>query len=182
MKKAQLNYSVIILFTVIVTLPILFVKLTTEIEDSKQTIGETQTAILITPYEKENIIIFLQKSAEQRLEKIKTQTLLELESTDCQQNLNDLFTQNFNKNLDVSVKEHNEKTFITIPLNNYETYIEKGKIHAIALTPINMPIKTQSTIEIGKIWFYPSFTIETNTDEIDTIIKQEIENCKKPRP
>jgi len=160
MNKKAVDYSLIMLFIVIVAVPVLYSRMTAKIEDTKQVMGEEQAMLLRMPYDKEDTINFVEKSAQLALPGI----LAELEKTipgqPCE-GIYDTIKSTFNKHLDNYIKSFNQRSYTKIPENNYEIYIEGNNIHAIAVLPVKKLIAKPGTElnSIGTMWFAPSFTI-----------------------
>ncbi|MBW2969854.1 hypothetical protein KY319_01900 [Candidatus Woesearchaeota archaeon] len=166
-KKASALYSVILLFIVIVALPVLYWRMTSEVETTKETIGETQVILLRAPYAKEDTINYVEKAAELELPKILKEIEAEVTAQNCNKNTADTINEVFNKHLNVYIDDFNKKSYTKIPKNNYDIYIEGNNIHAIATIPVEKTLARPGTqlTTIGKMWFSPSFTITTTSPE-----------------
>ena len=194
-KGDMMDYALIMLFVVIVTLPVLYVRMTSEVEDTKKTIGENQAIILQAPYDKEDMINYVEKSAELVLPNVLTSvsngngfveascggefvegggtcsiintpaSIIDI----CQPDILGTFTHHFNKELDKYIEAYNDRAFTKIPKNNYDVYIDGNDINAIATVPVEKGLAKRGTelSTIGKMWFAPSFTItaEHNMDK-----------------
>lgn len=165
-------YALIILFTVIVAMPVLYWRMTAEIETTKATIGETQNILLSAPYNKEDTINFVQKTAELELPKILKEIETAIKIQICGKNTADTINEVFNKHLDVYIEDFNKKSYTKIPKDNYDIYIEGNNIHAIATIPVEKTLAKPGTelTTIGKMWFAPSFTIKATIPEFQTTL------------
>lgn len=181
--KKALDYSLIMLFIVLVTLPVLYMRLTTKVDETKQTIGEIQSAIITAPYDKEETINYIQKSAETEMTNIIATARQKLATEGCNKNPRDIFTEQFNDNLNKYLTSYNQRAYLQLPLNNYETYIEGNNVHAIALQPIkkNLALTGKELQPIGAIWFAPSFTITITSPTFQTLkteMQQKTQSCQ----
>ncbi|MEM3154636.1 MAG: hypothetical protein QW165_03680 [Candidatus Woesearchaeota archaeon] len=155
MKKGAVDYSWIMFFIVIIVLPVLYFRMTTQVETTKQAIGEDQAILLASTYAKEDIINYLEKAAQLELPTILKEAPLNSSP--------EKFNEAFNKHLNPYIKAFNVRSFTKIPENNYEVYIEGKNIHAISILPIKKNIAKPPTelTSLGTMWFAPSFTITT---------------------
>lgn len=154
MNKKGLDYAISMMLVVIIVLPFLFIQLTSKVAETKKTFAEVEAAFLKAPYVKENIITYLEKSAELSLPSILAS---------CPAGV----TGKFNQELDKYIDAYNVKSPTTkLPKSNYELYIEGKNIHAIAIIPVkhDLTLKEMTYENVGTIWFAPSFTISTTTD------------------
>jgi hypothetical protein len=154
MNKRGLDYAISMMLVVIIVLPFLFLQLTSKVAETKKSFAEVEAAFLKAPYSKENIITYLEKSAELSLPGILS---------NCQAGI----TNSLNQELDKYIDAYNAKSPTTkLPKNNYELYIEGRNIHAIAILPVrhDLTLKGMTYENVGTIWFAPSFTIDTKTD------------------
>ncbi len=154
-------YSLIMMFIVIVALPVLYLRLTSKSTEMKKSLGDSQAILLNAPYDKEDIINYIEKSAELELPNILAELERTVPTQVCGTNLQDIITVSFNKHLDPYIKAYNARAYTQIPENNYEVYIEGNNIHAIAALPIKKGLAKPGTelATIGTIWFAPSFTV-----------------------
>lgn len=160
MNRKGLDYAVSMMFIVIIVLPFLFVQLQTKTVETNTRIGESQAVMLRAPYLKEDVITYLQKSAELSLPDILSM---------CSTSITKKFNQEINKYIDT----YNTKSPVTkIPKDNYELYIEGKNIHAIAILPVQQGLheRGMTYTAIGTLWFAPSFTVSTNTDLSNCIV------------
>ncbi len=209
-KKADImDYALIMLFTVMVVLPVLYWRMTSEVDQTKQSIGENQAILLKAPYDKEDMINYAEKSAQLALPDVLANVakkngflkepcggtttagcaiintpanILDI----CQPDIIETFTYHFNKELDVYIGAYNARAFTQIPTSNYDIHIEGNKINAIATLPVekNLAQKGTELSAIGKMWFAPSFTItaQHNLDKYNNafpILKAIAKNCVK---
>jgi len=153
-SKRGLDYALSMIVVVVMALSFLFLQLTTKVAENKTTLGDTEMALLKAPYVKENIITYLEKSAELSMPDVLTACTTGL-------------TPRFNQELDKYIDAYNAQSPVTkIPKNNYELYLEGKNIHAIAILPVKQDLTLKGLVleNIGHIWFAPSFTIDTKTD------------------
>ncbi len=149
MNKRGLDYSLGLMYTVIIVLPFVIVVLITQSTATTKLIGDSQQAMLRVPYVKEDVITYLEKSAELILPDIMPACAIG-------------FTQRFNQEMDKYIDAYNAKSPVTkIPKNNYELHIEGRNIHAIAILPVQKSITKRGyeLDSLGTIWFAPSFTV-----------------------
>lgn len=159
-SRRGLDYALSMMVVVVISLSFLFLQLTTKVENSKRTLGDTEMALMKAPYMKENLITYLEKSAELSLPEVLAA---------CSTGL----TPKFNQELDKYIDAYNAQSPVTkIPKNNYELYIEDKNIHAIAILPVkqDLTLKGLELENIGNIWFAPSFTISASTDQSTCIV------------
>jgi len=155
--KKGLDYAVSMMIVVIIVMPILLLQMNSKITESGK-IGDAQIIMLRTPYVKEDIVNYLQKSAEVSLAEI---------TKACAPGSIVTLTKKFNQEMDKYISEFNAKSPITkIPTNNYELYIDGKNINAIAMLPVEKKLSSPGTEldAIGRMWFAPSFTITAPTD------------------
>jgi hypothetical protein len=160
MNKKGLDYAISMLLVVLIVLPFLFVQLTSKVAETKKTLGETEAMLLKAPYVKENIITYLEKSAELSLPDILAACTTGM-------------TAPFNRELDKYVDAYNVVSLTTkIPKNNYELYVEGKNIHAIAILPVkhDLNLKGLTYANLGSIWFAPSFTVPSSADLSSCIV------------
>jgi hypothetical protein len=154
MNKKGLDYAISMMLVVIIVLPFLFIQLTSKAAETKKSFAEVEAAFLKAPYVKENILTYLEKSAELSLPSILA-------------SCSTAITGIFNQELDKYIDAYNAKSSTTkMPKNNYELYIEGKNIHAIAILPVkhDLTLKGMTYENVGTIWFAPSFTLDTKTD------------------
>jgi hypothetical protein len=175
MNRKALDYSLAIMFIVIVALPLLYWRMNTKIEVAKETMGEDQILFLQQPYDKEDIISYIEKSAELAMEDI-TKGAEQLKQ-DCTKDTNERIAGIFNKKLDTYIKAYNKRSTVKIPENNYELYINGNDINAIAILPIEKPISRlgREIDALGTIWFAPSFT--TQSEKLASIANTLAQKC-----
>lgn len=177
--KRAMDYSLIMLMIVIIVMPVLYMRMTTKVEETKQKIGNDQAILLTAPYDKEDIINYIQKSAEQALPEILPEAQNSI--TDCQDPIKKI-TQIFNKHLDKYIDAYNKQSYTKLEKNNYELYLDNEGIHAIAINSLKKTLTIQGTElnQIGTIWFAPSFTIKSTPqyNQLLGTITAKIQECK----
>lgn len=154
MNKKGLNYPLSLMVTVIIVLPFVIVMLTTRSAETTKLIGDSQQAMLRVPYVKEDVITYLEKSAELIIPDIMSYCTIGL-------------SQRFNQEMDKYIDAYNAKSPVTkIPKNNYELYMEGKNVHAIAILPVQKSITKRGyeLDSLGTMWFAPSFTVQAPTD------------------
>jgi hypothetical protein len=183
-SKKALDYSLIILFIVIVTIPVLYWRMTSKVEETKKAMGEGQAILLRAPYAKEDTITYIQKAAELEIQAILTEASTEIPKLSCDANIMDTFNKIFNEHLSSYIKEYNRNSQAKLPENNYEIYLEGNNIHSIAILPVKKSIaKPPGELEvIGTMWFAPSFTItikkeQTQYQNVITAMNQKLQAC-----
>ena len=142
MNKKAIDYSLIMLFIVLVAIPVLYWRMTTKVELMKKTFGDDQLIILNGPYDKEDIINFVKKSADLAAPVVlkktaesngyvnspcggthnykgKTCAIINQNTQICPPNTLEVFTHYFNQELDKYIQAHNELSITKIPLNSY---------------------------------------------------------------
>ena len=184
-SKKAIDYSLVMLFIVIVTIPILYWRMTSKIEETKKTIGEDQATLLGATYDKEDLTNYLEKAVQITMPEVLkevsktngyltqacggnidsggiTCSVVNTATSICRPNIIETFNTHFNKQLDEYIKKFNDKSSTKIPTNNYEAYIEGNNINAIAIIPVQKSItKPEMELQpIGTIWFSPSFTVQ----------------------
>jgi len=205
-KKAVIYYEVIMLFTVLIALPVLVWRLEKVTAMKEVFLGEGQIAILDLPYEKENIIHFVQTAAELEMPDILKEvaaengysteppgglyidvcpiinTGVELKKVN-RPDVLEALTNAFNAHIDKYISDYNAQPDVAkIQLNNYELFIKDDDINAIALMPVAQTVKTdRGTITA---WFAPSFTINykhglQEYKKIFDVLGTIAENCAK---
>jgi len=156
-SKKGLDYAVSMMIVVIIIMPILLLQMNAKITEAGK-IGDAQIIMLRTPYVKEDIINYLQKSAELSLAEI---------TKACAPGSIVTLTKKFNQEMDKYINEFNAKSpIMKIPTNNYELYIDGKNINAIAILPVEKKLSSPGTEldAIGTMWFAPSFTITASSD------------------
>ncbi len=186
-SKRAMDYSLIILFIVIVTMPVLYWRMTSKMELTKKTIGEDQAIMLRAPYDKEDTTNYVEKSAQLSMPEIlgamalangystppcggthdkggKKCAIINTGTKICKSNTLEAFTSYFNLYLDNYIKAYNAKSYTQLPTNNYDVHVEGNNIHAIATLPVTKGLAKRGTEldTIGTMWFAPSFTVQYN--------------------
>ncbi len=161
MNKKGYEYSLIMIFIVIVALPVLYLRLTSKSAEMKKSLGDSQAILLNAPYDKEDIINYIEKSVQLELPNILAEIERTVPTQACGTNIQDSINGAFNRHLDPYIKAYNTRAYTKIPENNYEVYIEGNSMHAIAALPIKKGLAKLGTelATIGTIWFAPSFTV-----------------------
>ncbi|GEM_PF-4451315 len=177
-SKKAIDYSLVMLFIVIVSVPVLYSRMTSKLEDTKQTMGEQQGMLLRAPYDKEDTINYVEKAAQDALPNIINEIEQTLPGQTCEKT-SETIRKTFNKHLDAYIKAFNQRSYTKIPENNYDIYIEGNKIHAIATMPVQKLIAKPGTQlnSIGTMWFAPSFTITMQTQKLTTAIETKKQAC-----
>lgn len=187
-RKAVDYYAIFIFIAVIIAITALVVKISDTVDVQHKPLGDKQKALLNTAPQTQAIRAYLISAAQQTME----QTLKDVaqnpvyqgfsaEDGNCPElnpeapkdyrkpNFNDGITAAFNKNFNAHLDTYAEKTGIMLPKNNYELYITKESINAIAKQPITLPLTDRYNKEIGQMTWYPSFTLnyENKFEDLD---------------
>ncbi len=173
MNKKGVEYSLIMLFTVMVALSVLYWRISETGKIKEEYLGASQIAILTAPYEKANIIRYAEISAEKEISQILRDitaengyaidppggtyidacTIINTNSelkTINKPNVQKAITAAFNARLNPYLNTYNTKVSNIFPLDNYEIVIEDDKINAIALMPIQKPLQTHAITITGE--------------------------------
>lgn len=184
-KKGAQYLPLFLLFMVLMAVPILYWRLSVKMEETKKAVSEDQLILLSAPYDKEDVINYVEKAAQQSMPEIlsaialangystppcggtldsggKECAVVNTGTKICRPNTAETLSGNLNLYVDNYIKEYNAKSFTKIPTNNYEASIEGNNIHAIAILPVKkmLTIKGTELDAIGTMWFAPSFTIQ----------------------
>jgi hypothetical protein len=173
MNKKAVDYSIILLLTVMISIPVLYWRMTTTLDATAQDLQQNLEPILKTPYDKDEIIVYVKTAAEIETENILAEIERSTKAQPCERNTHEAITEIFNTKLNPYIKEYNAKTQTQIPTDNYDLYIEPQKINAIATIPVEKKIQTT-----GTIWFAPSFTITADTQRILNSIQTKRQRCE----
>jgi len=65
----------------------------------------------------------------------------------------------FNNQMNSYLKEFADKTGWDVPQNNFEVYVERGKITAVSVRPVKFPIKDYTGKVVGNASFRPSVVL-----------------------
>ncbi len=185
MNKKALDYSLIMLFIVLVAIPVLYWRMTSKVDETKKAIGEDQIIILRAPYDKEDTINYIEKSASLSMPEIigatalangfstpppcggtfdhggRTCAIANIGTQICRPSVLDTLAGFFNLYVDNYIDAYNVQSFTKLTKNNYDIYVEGNNIHAIATLPVKKGLakKGKELDTIGTMWFAPSFTI-----------------------